>query len=164
MTQFSKDEPFLIGLDFDGTITTEPLGGSNYPPVQKGFEEFYQYFHNYNSNNDDKVFMVIHTARNLDNDDNWKYIKDYLARYSINEIYLPKRNGHSMKNNLNRKIEFPIKFSTNSKIPCSCYIDDINIGTPKLENGELDWKKIKEEVLKIINSLKEKYSVDKKEN
>lgn len=61
-----------------------------------------------------------------------------------------------MKNNLNEVLEFPIRFSWNSKIPCSCFVDDINVGTPKLENGDLDWDKICELIMADVERL-EKY-------
>lgn len=156
MTIYNKDEPYLIGLDFDGTITTAPLGGYDFPPPQAGFVKFYNFIHEYNINHpDDPIYFVVHTARNLDNNTNWGYIKDYLFRYQLNEIFLPKRDGQSMKNNLNRKLEFPIDFSVNSKIPCSCFVDDINVGTPKLENGELDWDEISRLIMLDISKLKE---------
>ena len=35
MTLYSKDEPFIIGIDFDGTVTTTPAGGNDFPKSQK---------------------------------------------------------------------------------------------------------------------------------
>lgn len=48
MTIYSKDEPFIIGIDFDGTITTEPRGGNDFPPPQEGFINFYNFIHKRN--------------------------------------------------------------------------------------------------------------------
>lgn len=161
MTQYQKDEPYVIGIDFDGTVTTAPLGGYDFPKPQEGFVRFYNFIHEYNiEHSEDPIYFVVHTARNLDDKVNWDYIKDYLFRYQLNEVFLPKRDGQSMKNNLNRKLDFPIKFSWNSKIPCSCFVDDINVGTPKLENGDLDWDKIRELIMADVEKLK-KYWADK---
>ena len=55
MTLYSKDEPFIIGIDFDGTITTEPLGGNDFPPPQEGFINFYNFIHKRNIK-----FLYIH--------------------------------------------------------------------------------------------------------
>ena len=160
MTLYSKDEFYVIGLDFDGTITTSPLGGNNFPKPQQGFIDFYNFIHYYNvDHHDDPIYFVINTARNLNSTENWNYIKDYLFRYQLNEIFLPKRDGKSMKNNLNKKIQFPVDFSMNSKIPCSCFVDDLNIGTPKLENGDLDWEKIKEFILEDIEKIRKYWAV-----
>lgn len=159
MTVFSADEPFIIGVDFDGTITTEPLGGNNFPEPQEGFVKFYDFIHKRNLQHpESQIYFCIHTARNLDNDVNWNYVKDYLCRYQLNEVFLPKRDGKSIKNNLNKKVEFPIQFSFNSKIPCSCYVDDLNIGTPKKDEHNLDWDKISEIIIKEVEALEAKYS------
>lgn len=156
MTQYSKDEPYVIGIDFDGTITINPLGGNDFPKPQEGFIKFYNFIHEYNIEHpEDPIYFVVHTARNLDDNKNWEYIKDYLFRYQLNEVFLPKRDGQSMKNNLNRKLNFPVKFSWNSKIPCSCFVDDLNVCTPKLENNDLDWDKIKEFIMNDIEKLKQ---------
>ncbi len=158
MTIYSKNEPFIIGVDFDGTITTEPLGGSNFPLPQEGFVKFYNLVHQRNIEHpESQIYFCIHTARNLDKDENWQYIKDYLCRYQLNEVFLPKRDGKSIKNNLNKKEEFPIQFSWNSKIPCSCYVDDLNIGTPKLDEHILDWYTIGLLIMKEVEKVEEKW-------
>ena len=96
MTLYSKDEPFIIGIDFDGTVTTMPAGGNDFPKPQKGFVDFYNHIHEHNYQDpDNPIYLVIHTARNLDNADNWNYVKDYLCRYQLNEVFLP--NGLTIK-------------------------------------------------------------------
>lgn len=156
MTLYSKDEPFIIGIDFDGTVTTMPAGGNDFPKPQKGFVDFYNHIHEHNYQDpENPIYLVIHTARNLDNADNWNYVKDYLCRYQLNEVFLPKRDGISIKNNLNKKITFPVRYTINSKIPCSCYIDDLNIGTPRIDEFNLDWPRIEELVFTQINMIKE---------
>lgn len=158
MTVFSKDEPFIIGIDFDGTITTKPLGGNDFPLPQEGFVKFYNFIHKRNIEHpESQIYFCIHTARNLDKDENWQYVKDYLCRYQLNEVFLPKRDGLTIKNNLNKKQQFPIPFSLNSKIPCSCYVDDLNIGTPKIDENNLDWETISALILEEVESLEEKY-------
>ena len=122
MTLYSKDEPFIIGIDFDGTVTTTPAGGNDFPKPQKGFVDFYNHIHEHNYQDPkNPIYMVIHTARNLDNADNWT---------------------------------FPVRYTINSKIPCSCYIDDLNIGTPRIDEFNLDWPKIEEMVFDQINKIK----------
>lgn len=159
MTLYSKDEPFIIGIDFDGTITTEPRGGNNFPPPQEGFINFYNFIHKRNIDHpESQIYFCIHTARNLDKDENWQYVKDYLCRYQLNEVFLPKRDGKTIKNNLNKKQHFPIEFSYNSKIPCSCYVDDINIGTPKIDEHNLDWEKISKLIIDEVERLEELYN------
>lgn len=66
MTIYNKNEPFLIGLDFDGTVTTSPLGGFDFPKPQEGFIKFYNFVQSYNKEHIDKIYFVIHTARCLD--------------------------------------------------------------------------------------------------
>jgi hypothetical protein len=159
MTLYNKDEPYIIGVDFDGTITTEPLGGNNFPPPQEGFIDFYNFVHKRNIEHpESQIYFCIHTARNLDNDENWQYVKDYLCRYQLNEVFLPKRDGKTIKNNLNKRQQFPIEFSYNSKIPCSCYVDDINIGTPKIDEHNLDWEKISKLIIDEVERLERFYN------
>lgn len=158
MTVFNRDEPYIIGVDFDGTITTEPLGGNDFPPPQEGFVNFYNLVHKRNIEHpESQIYFCIHTARNLDNDANWQYVKDYLCRYQLNEVFLPKRDGKTIKNNLNKRQQFPIEFSFNSKIPCSCYVDDLNIGTPKIDEHNLDWDEIGKLILAEVERLEKYY-------
>lgn len=158
MTVFNRDEPYIIGVDFDGTITTEPLGGNDFPPPQEGFVNFYNLVHKRNIEHpESQIYFCIHTARNLDNDTNWQYVKDYLCRYQLNEVFLPKRDGKTIKNNLNKRQQFPIEFSFNSKIPCSCYVDDLNIGTPKIDEHNLDWDEIGKLILAEVERLEKYY-------
>lgn len=158
MTIFNRDEPYIIGVDFDGTITTEPLGGNDFPPPQEGFVNFYNLVHKRNIEHpESQICFCIHTARNLDNDTNWQYVKDYLCRYQLNEVFLPKRDGKTIKNNLNKRQQFPIEFSFNSKIPCSCYVDDLNIGTPKIDEHNLNWDEIGKLILAEVERLEKYY-------
>lgn len=158
MTVFNRDEPYIIGVDFDGTITTEPLGGNDFPPPQEGFVNFYNLVHKRNIEHpESQIYFCIHTARNLDNDTNWQYVKDYLCRYQLNEVFLPKRDGKTIKNNLNKRQQFPIEFSFNSKIPCSCYVDDLNIGTPKIDEHNLNWDEIGKLILAEVERLEKYY-------
>lgn len=158
MTIFNRDEPYIIGVDFDGTITTEPLGGNDFPPPQEGFVNFYNLVHKRNIEHpESQIYFCIHTARNLDNDTNWQYVKDYLCRYQLNEVFLPKRDGKTIKNNLNKRQQFPIEFSFNSKIPCSCYVDDLNIGTPKIDEHNLNWDEIGKLILAEVERLEKYY-------
>lgn len=158
MTVFNRDEPYIIGVDFDGTITTEPLGGNDFPPPQEGFVNFYNLVHRRNIEHpESQIYFCIHTARNLDNDTNWQYVKDYLCRYQLNEVFLPKRDGKTIKNNLNKRQQFPIEFSFNSKIPCSCYVDDLNIGTPKIDEHNLNWDEIGKLILAEVERLEKYY-------
>lgn len=158
MTVFNRDEPYIIGVDFDGTITTEPLGGNDFPPPQEGFVNFYNLVHKRNIEHpESQIYFCIHTARNLDNDTNWQYVKDYLCRYQLNEVFLPKRDGKTIKNNLNKRQQFPIEFSFNSKIPCSCYVDDLNIGTPKIDEHNLNWDEIGKLILAEVERLETYY-------
>lgn len=155
MTLYSKDEPFIVGVDFDGTVTTKPEGGMDFPPPQQGFVDFYNHIHEHNyAEPDNQILIVIHTARDLDNIDNWTYVKDYLCRYQLNEVFLPKRDGLSIKNNLNKKKTFPVHYTVNSKIPCSCYVDDLNIGVPKIDESNLDWPQIEKLIFEKIEYLK----------
>lgn len=141
MTYYNKDEHYIIGLDFDGTITPTPRGGFDFPPPTLDFLEFYSWATN-NGNKKDKIALCIHTARDLDNDENYEYISQYLDAYNLKEIYIPKRDAKTIKNRYGDVIELPYRVAINSKLMCACYVDDINIGTPKLRDGQIDWKRV----------------------
>lgn len=136
MNMYEKEGPFIVGLDFDGTITSAPLGGNNYPAPSKGFEKFYNWALNNN------LVLCIHTARDLNNQENRHYIKAYLTRYGFTKIYFPSIDGKTIKNLDGDIKNWPYKISINTKLVCSCFIDDLNIGIPKHKNGLINWSKV----------------------
>lgn len=74
------------------------------------------------------------------------------------KIYFPKRDGIRLKNLKDETLEFPYKKSMNSKMVCSCFVDDMNIGTPKTKDGNIDWKKIVPLIKKELKAIEAKWS------
>lgn len=147
MNMYNIDGPFIIGLDFDGTITSSPLGGNHYPSPSKGFIQFYNWAY------ENGLFLCIHTARDLNSQTNRHYIKAYLAKYGLTKIYFPLNDGKTIKN-LDGEIKtWPYEVSVNTKLVCSCFIDDLNIGIPKYKNGLINWKKVTKLVKKELKKI-----------
>lgn len=89
-----------------------------------------------------EVIMVIHTSRNFGRDDDYWSTRKYLLHWGLNNLYLPKRDGKTFKSLSGEEYELMSHYGVNVKLPFAVCIDDRNIGTPTLENGELDWEKI----------------------
>lgn len=121
-------------------------------PPQDGFMEFYKKIC---TNFPNDMIMAIHTSRYLVGDNDYWSTRKYLERWGLTKMYFPKRDGHTFKNLEGEEYVSRTYFGVNTKIPCFLVIDDINVGCPKLPNGELDWDKIYDIVVEEYERCRE---------
>ena len=153
MNYYDKSENAIIAVDFDGTISRRPYERSPLDePPQDGFVEFYK---NITTKYKGEMIIALHTSRYLVGDNDYWATRKYLERWGLTEIYFPKRDGHTFKNIEGDTYTSRTYFGVNTKIPCFLVIDDINVGCPKLPNGELDWNKIYNTVVEEYEKCKE---------
>lgn len=143
MNFYSKDEVYVIALDFDGTISKRPFSRA---PLDEAPQEGFVWFYREICTNHPEIVMVLHTTRYLEGDNDYWSTRKYLERWGLTKICFPKRDGHTFKNMEGEVYQPFAHYGVNSKLPFAICIDDRNIGTPMLQNGELDWHWIYEMV------------------
>lgn len=137
------DRPFVLALDFDGTVKRGTKYDLDYLSweVSPGFFDFYDWCQ------DNCLVMALWTSRNLQIPNERRAVETFInvnGLDAINLNFVPDGTysvpGHSGK-----------FWSTGShKMYADMYVDDLACGCPMTECGDIDWKAVKKEILKLM--------------
>lgn len=162
MGRFDNMSEWFLGIDFDGTIRQ---GTSIKDPfetwqVSPGFQQFNEWLRS------TKIIPVLWTSRVL-NSDTLDKLTAFAKKFKLEGIYYPTFETDIIlfyplhPKNLPVISFSPFLKSEHNKLYFDWYLDDLSIGCPKCEDGNIDWTVVKN---KIIADLKIHPTVLKREN
>ena len=137
MGRFDMSHPFIVALDFDGTIKegkSYDLSWKNWK-LTPGFRSFYDWaLHR-------GLHMVLWTCRNLEDSVEHYAVSSFLEREGITEIGLSFETGNAYEH----EGQVYTYWGTGSlKQYADFYVDDLAIGCPLTVKGTPDWNKIRD--------------------
>lgn len=138
MGRFIQDAPYLVALDFDGTIKSGKDYDQNWEAweLTPGFLDFVSWTKTQN------IKLVLWTCRNLDSPHDFEPVYSFLERENLVEdivVHFKPGAPYTYAGKIN------YFWGTGSlKQYADFYVDDLAVGCPLLSTGTPDWEKIKE--------------------
>lgn len=143
MGRYSSDTPFIVALDFDGTIKSGKdydLNWETWKP-SPGFLRFVGWVRTQD------IKLVLWTCRNMDLESDRTPVYCFLNKFNLLDVIaidFKKGNKYEFRGKM-----FYFWGTGSLKQYADFYVDDLSVGCPMLPSGTPDWVKIQE----IINGV-----------